>query len=154
LPDDPAEAGLLQRLAEPAPDEVADGVPDDRGHDDHDLRGPGQRVDRGGRPEDQRGGSDGRQPGHDREPGQRAIRPCRLLRAVEAALDGLEVGQGQLDLDNAELLEWVVEDTDLPRPQAALLLGMVAHAGICQISNTEYTASCSMPRSVLAPYLR
>ncbi|MDX6580604.1 MAG: amidase [Gaiellales bacterium] len=52
-----------------------------------------------------------------------------------------------------ELLEWVVEDTDLARPQAALLLGMVAQAGICQISNTEYTASCTMPRSVLAPYL-
>jgi amidase len=52
-----------------------------------------------------------------------------------------------------ELLAWVVEDTDLARPQAALLLGMVAQAGICQISNTEYTASCSMPRSVLAPYL-
>jgi amidase len=53
-----------------------------------------------------------------------------------------------------ELLEWVVNDTDLARPQAALLLGMVAQAGVCQISNTEYTASCSMPRSVLAPYLR
>jgi amidase len=53
-----------------------------------------------------------------------------------------------------ELLGWVVEDTDLPRPQAALLLGMVANTGICQISNTEYTASCSMPRDVLAPYLR
>jgi amidase len=53
-----------------------------------------------------------------------------------------------------ELLEWVVEDTDLPRPQAALLLGMVAHTGICQISNTELTASCTMPRAVLAPYLR
>jgi acetamidase/formamidase len=53
-----------------------------------------------------------------------------------------------------ELLAWVVADTDLARPQAALLLGMVAQAGICQISNTEYTASCSMPRSVLAPYLR
>jgi acetamidase/formamidase len=52
-----------------------------------------------------------------------------------------------------ELLAWVVEDTDLARPQAALLLGMVAQAGICQISNTEYTASCTMPRSVLAPYL-
>jgi amidase len=51
-----------------------------------------------------------------------------------------------------ELLAWVVEDTDLPRPQAALLLGMVAHTGICQISNTELTASCSMPRDVLAPY--
>ncbi len=41
-----------------------------------------------------------------------------------------------------------------PRPQAALLLGMVANAGICQISNDDYTASCSMPRAVLAPYLR
>jgi len=35
-----------------------------------------------------------------------------------------------------------------------LLLGMVAHTGICQISNTEFTASCTMPRAVLAPYLR
>jgi acetamidase/formamidase len=53
-----------------------------------------------------------------------------------------------------ELLGWVVEDTDLARPQAALLLGMVANTGICQISNTEYTASCSLPRAVLAPYRR
>jgi amidase len=52
-----------------------------------------------------------------------------------------------------ELLEWVVEETDLPRPQAGLLLGMVANTGICQISNDEYTASCSMPRDVLEPYL-
>jgi amidase len=51
-----------------------------------------------------------------------------------------------------ELLEWVVEDTELPRPQAALLLGMVANTGICQISNTEFTASCSIPRAVLGPY--
>jgi amidase len=53
-----------------------------------------------------------------------------------------------------ELLGWVVEETDLPRPQAALLLGMVANTGICQISNTEYTASCSLPRDVLEPYLQ
>jgi len=53
-----------------------------------------------------------------------------------------------------ELLLWVVEDTDLPQREAALLLAMVAHAGICQISNTDYTAYCSMPRDVLAPYLR
>jgi acetamidase/formamidase len=53
-----------------------------------------------------------------------------------------------------ELLLWVVEDTDLPTRQAALLLAMVADAGICQISNTDYTASCSVPRDVLEPYLR
>jgi len=51
-----------------------------------------------------------------------------------------------------ELLNWVVEDFTLPRAQAALLLAMVAHAGICQISNTDYTAYCSMPRDVLTPY--
>ena len=54
-----------------------------------------------------------------------------------------------------ELLDWV--DRGLRRcraPQAALLLAMVAHAGICQISNTDYTAYCSMPRDVLAPYAR
>src|SRR5262249_53185671 len=53
-----------------------------------------------------------------------------------------------------EPLEWVVEDYDLPRPKAALLLAMVANAGICQISNTDYTAYCTAPRGVLAPYLR
>ena len=41
-----------------------------------------------------------------------------------------------------ELLNWVTEDYDLPRAKAALLLAMVAHAGICQISNTDYTAYC------------
>jgi amidase len=53
-----------------------------------------------------------------------------------------------------ELLNWVVEDYDLTRPRAAMLLAMVAHAGICQISNTDYTASCTMPRDVLEPYVR
>jgi amidase len=51
-----------------------------------------------------------------------------------------------------ELLNWVTEDFTLPRAQAALLLAMVAHAGICQISNTDYTAYCTMPRDVLVPY--
>jgi len=51
-----------------------------------------------------------------------------------------------------ELLNWVADDSTLPRPQAALLLAMVAHAGICQISNTDYTAYCTMPRDVLEPY--
>jgi hypothetical protein len=31
---------------------------------------------------------------------------------------------------------------------------MVAQAGICQISNTDYTAFCTVPRDVLAPYSR
>ena len=52
-----------------------------------------------------------------------------------------------------ELLEWVVEDYEIARPQAALLLAMVAQAGICQISNTDYTAYCVAPRDVLAPYV-
>jgi amidase len=53
-----------------------------------------------------------------------------------------------------ELLDWVVEDFALPRPRAAMLLAMVGHAGICQISNTQYTAFCQAPRSALAPYAR
>jgi acetamidase/formamidase len=53
-----------------------------------------------------------------------------------------------------ELLEWVVEDYDIARAQAALLLAMVAHAGICQISNTDYTAYCVAPRAALEPYRR
>jgi amidase len=53
-----------------------------------------------------------------------------------------------------ELLEWVVDDYDIPRAQAALLLAMVAQAGICQISNTDYTAYCVAPRDALEPYRR
>ena len=51
-----------------------------------------------------------------------------------------------------ELLEWVVEDYEIERSQAALLLAMIAHAGICQISNTDYTAYCVAPRDALEPY--
>ena len=51
-----------------------------------------------------------------------------------------------------ELLEWVVEDFEIERAHAALLLAMVANAGICQISNTDYTAYCVAPREVLEPY--
>jgi hypothetical protein len=39
-------------------------------------------------------------------------------------------------------------------PHAALLLAMVADARIAQISNTDYTAYCTMPREVLQPYAR
>jgi acetamidase/formamidase len=53
-----------------------------------------------------------------------------------------------------ELLEWVVEDYDVSRPQAALLMAMVAQAGICQISNEDYTAYCVAPRDVWDPYRR
>jgi acetamidase/formamidase len=53
-----------------------------------------------------------------------------------------------------ELLEWLLADYELPRHRAALLMGMVANAGICQISNTDFTAYCTIPRHVLAPYAR
>src|SRR4051812_5020574 len=52
-----------------------------------------------------------------------------------------------------ELLNWVVDEYELSRPKAAMLLAMVAQAGICQISNTDYTAYCTMPRDVLEPYV-
>ena len=51
-----------------------------------------------------------------------------------------------------ELLEWIVDDYDIDRPQAALLMAMVAQAGICQISNDDYTAYCVAPRDVWDAY--
>ena len=51
-----------------------------------------------------------------------------------------------------ELLEWIVEDYEIERPKAALLMAMVADAGICQISNDDYTAYCTAPRDVWQPY--
>lgn len=53
-----------------------------------------------------------------------------------------------------ELLDWLVDDYTLPRERAALLMGMVADTGICQVSNTDFTAYCTMPRDVLEPYAR
>jgi amidase len=53
-----------------------------------------------------------------------------------------------------ELLDWIADDFALPRPKAALLLAMVADARIAQVSNTDYTGYCTMPRDVLAPYAR
>jgi amidase len=53
-----------------------------------------------------------------------------------------------------ELLNWVVEDFELSRQKAALLLAMVADARIAQISNTDYTAYCTAPRDVFRPYAR
>jgi amidase len=53
-----------------------------------------------------------------------------------------------------ELLEWIVEDYEIDRSPAALLLAMVADTGICQISNTDYTAYCVAPRDVLERYRR
>jgi amidase len=52
-----------------------------------------------------------------------------------------------------ELLNWIEDDYDLPRAKAALLLAMVAHVRIAQISNTDYTAYSVVPRDVLAPYV-
>ena len=51
-----------------------------------------------------------------------------------------------------ELLEWIVDDYDIGRRRAALLMAMVAQAGICQISNTDYTAYCSTPREIWEAY--
>jgi amidase len=53
-----------------------------------------------------------------------------------------------------ELLEWIVEEYAIARSQAALLMAMVAQAGICQISNDDYTAYCVAPRDVWEPYRR
>lgn len=50
------------------------------------------------------------------------------------------------------LLNWILEEHELERHRAALLLAMVAHAGICQISNTDFTASCTAPRDAFAAY--
>ena len=51
-----------------------------------------------------------------------------------------------------ELLEWIVEDYAIGRPQAALLMAMVAQAGISQISNDDYTAYCVAPREAWDAY--
>jgi amidase len=51
-----------------------------------------------------------------------------------------------------ELLDWVVEDYEISRPKAALLMAMVAQAGICQISNDYYTGYCVTQRDAWEQY--
>ena len=53
-----------------------------------------------------------------------------------------------------ELLDWVAAEHELTRTRAGLLLAMVADTGICQVSNTDCTAYCTVPRSALAAYAR
>jgi amidase len=53
-----------------------------------------------------------------------------------------------------ELLGWLVEDYEIDRRKAALLMAMVADAGICQCSNDFFTAYAVTPRDVWAPYAR
>ncbi len=48
-----------------------------------------------------------------------------------------------------ELLLWIEEDFALAREDVATLMGMLAHTGVCQISNRLHTARCSMPRAPL-----
>jgi amidase len=48
------------------------------------------------------------------------------------------------------MLWWVVDDYGLEQEDAAMLMGMVAHTGICQVSNPLLTAKCIMPRMYLS----
>jgi len=48
-----------------------------------------------------------------------------------------------------ELLFWIEDDYSMERQDAAMLMAMLAHAGICQVSNTFLTAKCKMPRAYL-----
>ena len=47
------------------------------------------------------------------------------------------------------MLWWVEDEFGWTRQDAAMLMGMVAHTGICQVSNPLMTAKCTMPRSFL-----
>ena len=49
----------------------------------------------------------------------------------------------------AEMLAWGEELSGMARPELALILGMVADVGICQIANTLHTAKCTVERSLL-----
>ncbi len=48
-----------------------------------------------------------------------------------------------------ELLLWVEEDYALPREDIAVVMGMLAHTGVCQVSNRLHTARCTIARAPL-----
>ena len=48
-----------------------------------------------------------------------------------------------------DLLDWLDGSTDMPRPRLAVYMASVADLGVCQVSNSLYTAHCEMPRRYL-----
>ena len=50
-----------------------------------------------------------------------------------------------------ELKGWLADEYALTSDDAAVLMGIAAHCGVCQVSNALYTAQCSISLSVLPP---
>jgi amidase len=85
------------------------------------------------------------------------------LRPAPARIHGprVETGDSLITVASARTLEeacraafkymlwWVVDEYGIAHVDAAMLMGMVAHCGICQVSNPLLTAKCTMPRSFL-----
>ena len=80
-------------------------------------------------------------------------RTMKWPRVVSAAALTTIVSATSLDraalLAFAELLNWIVDESQIDRDEIALLLGMVAHTGICQVANTLPTARCTVLRASL-----
>lgn len=53
-----------------------------------------------------------------------------------------------------ELMLWIEEETGGDRQEIAMLMGMVAHVGICQVSNTYHTARCTISREHLGAVVK
>ena len=54
------------------------------------------------------------------------------------------VGAGRLAFK--DLLNWLDGATDMSRPELGVFMASVADIGICQVSNSLYTAHCEIPR--------
>jgi acetamidase/formamidase len=48
-----------------------------------------------------------------------------------------------------ELKLWLQDEWRLSSDEAAIVMGIGAHCGICQLSNLLHTAKCSIERSLL-----
>ena len=45
-----------------------------------------------------------------------------------------------------DLLDWLDKATDMSRPELGVFMASVADLGVCQVSNSLYTAHCEIPR--------
>ena len=45
-----------------------------------------------------------------------------------------------------DLLDWLDGATDMSRPELGVFMAAVADLGVCQVSNSLYTAHCEIPR--------
>ena len=76
---------------------------------------------------------------------------CPRVETVESLMTVVSAGSLEAACRDAfkYMLLWLEDEYAMERQEAAQLMGLVAHTGVCQVTNTFYTAKCTMPRTFM-----